>query len=72
MIEMAAGLQFSFPKPNQLAAAANFSRIYLRKCKNEVEYKFSSIVLIGDTNGTRLHKSRSSRDELEFDLSNFV
>ena len=53
MIEMAAGLQFSFPKPNQLAAAANFSRIYLRKCKNEVEYKFSSIVLIGDTNGKK-------------------
>ena len=25
-----------------------------------------------NTNKTRLHKSRSSRDKLEFDLSNFV
>ena len=41
-------------------------------CDDNVMVVYDDPVTRFDTMSTRLHKSRSSRSELEFDLSNFV
>ena len=52
-----------FYKPNDV-------KTHRKREKNLVQHL--QVLVVVKTTKTRLHKSRSSRDELEFDLSNFV
>ena len=50
-----------------------YTEVFNWKKQIGILYRFEIIIKKDfKYNNTRLHKSRSSRDELEFDLSNFV